>query len=205
MPHLLRLNASRCLRSLTVALLLSLVILPAAAQATCPTQPTRQVFRQFADTAWYSLAPGGSFEAGTAAWAHTGTRVAAGNETFFLNAATDTQSLQVPAKAFAVSPPFCVGMEHPTLRLMARKVSGSQGKLKVEILFPEGTTTAVKVAGTLANTGQYAKWAPSPSLDLALALPFKSETQTMNVRLRVTADTAGAWAVDDVFIDPYRR
>lgn len=201
MPDAFRLS----LRRLVAALFLSLVILPAAAQAACPTQTTRPVFRQFGDAAWYSLAPGGSFEAGTAAWTHAGTRVAAGNETFFLNAATDTQSLQVPAKAFAVSPPFCVGMEHPTLRLVARKVSGSLGKLKVEILYPDGASTSVRIAGTVSNIGQYAKWAPSPSLDLAVALPFKSSTQTMDVRLRVSADTAGAWAVDDVFIDPYRR
>jgi hypothetical protein len=204
MPHFTRSNVRRC-RGVLAALCVALAAAPSAAQAACPTQPTKQVFRAFGDSAWYSLAPGGGFEAGTAAWTHSGTQVAPGNETYFLNAPTDTQSLQVPAKAFAVSPAFCVGMEHPTLRLVARKVSGSLGKLKVEILFPDGLITSVKVAGTLANTGQYAKWAPSPSLDLAVALPFKSLTQTMDVRLRVTADSAGAWAVDDVFIDPYRR
>jgi hypothetical protein len=197
-------NVRRSARALLVAVCLTVAI-PSAAQAACPTQPTKQVFRAFGDSAYYALAPGGSFEAGTSAWTHTGSSVVLGNESYFLNAPTDTRSLQLPAKAYAVSPAFCVGMEHPTLRLMLRKVSGTGGKLKVEILFPDGRLTSVKIAGTVANIGQYASWAPSPSLDLANVLPFKSATQTMNVRLRVTADLAGPWAVDDVFIDPYRR
>ena len=196
---------SRRTRRLVAAVCLSLALSPAAAQAACPVQPTKQVFRAFDDAAYYALAPGGSFETGTASWTHSGTRVAAGNETYFLNSATDTKSLQVPAKMYATSPAFCVGMEHPTLRLMMRKASGSLGKLKVDLLYPDGRLTGVKTVGVIGNTGQYASWAPSPSLDLATALPFKSATQTMDVRLRVTADTAGAWAVDDVFIDPYRR
>ena len=87
---------------------------------------------------------------------------------------------------------------------MMRKVSGTGGKLKVEILYPNGSSTNVKVAGLVTNTGEYTAWAPSPSLDLATTLPFQSATQTMNVRLRVTADQAGPWAADDIFIDPYR-
>jgi hypothetical protein len=206
MPYVFRPKIRRTLRSLVAAACLTgTLVAPSAAQATCPSQPVKQVFRTFGDSAYYALAPGGSFELLSTPWTHSGTSLALGNESYFLNSPTDLRSLAVPAGKSAMSPAFCVGMEHPTLRLMMRKATGTGGKLKVDILYPDGRTTSVKTTGIIANTGQYASWAPSPALDLANVLPFKSTTQTMNVRLRITADTAGAWAVDDVFIDPYRR
>lgn len=174
---------------------------PSAAEAACPDKASRQVFSRFGDYNWYFAAPGGTFEPGTASWTHSGSSVVYGNETYFVNSTTDRQSLRVPSGASATSPSFCVSAQHPTLRLFAKKLSGSGGTLTVDIVTSTGTT----VAGTVANSGQYVTWRPTQSLDLASRLALSATVTSMYVRLRVRADSAGAWGVDDVFIDPYRR
>src|SRR3712207_5304708 len=101
--------------------------LPSAAEAACPEKASRQVFSRFGDSNWYFAAPGGTFEPGVAAWTLNGSSVVLGNETYFVNSSADRQSLRVPAGASATSPPFCVSVEHPTLRLFAKKLSGTGG------------------------------------------------------------------------------
>ena len=194
------------LRPITALVALACLLNAGVAQAACPNVMSRQVFSGFGDSSWYSAVPGGTFEAGTPAWTHSGTQVVTGNEPYYVNAPNDRLALGVPTKTSALSPYFCVGMEHPTLRLFARKPAGSGGVLKVEILYPNGSSTNVKKAGMLENgkNDAYADWKLSPPLDLAIALPFSSSTQTMQVRLRVSADQGGDWVVDDVFYDPYR-
>lgn len=174
---------------------------PSAAQAACPDKVSRQVFSRFGDYNWYFAAPGGTFEASTSPWTLSGSSVVLGNETYFVNSTADRQSLRVPAGASATSPSFCVSVQHPTLRLFAKKLSGSGGTLTVDILTSSGT----KVAGSVVNTGQYVTWRPTQAMDLASRLSLSSTVTSMYVRLRVRADSAGAWGVDDVFIDPYRR
>jgi hypothetical protein len=183
------------------AALAAIAAFPAAAEAACPDKVSRQVFSRFGDYNWYFAAPGGTFEPATSAWTQSGSSVVFGNETYFVNSSADRQSLRVPAGASATSPSFCVSLQHPTLRLFARKTSGSGGTLTVEILTASGT----KVAGTVVNIGQYVTWRPTQAMDLASKLSLSGTDSTATVRLRVRADSAGAWAVDDVFIDPYRR
>jgi hypothetical protein len=200
-PVMRELNRSTSRLWLLGALCAVVALFPSAAQAACPTQATRQVFSTFGDSNWYFAAPGGTFEAGAAAWTLGGASLTAGNETYFINSSADRQSLKVPAGSSALSPSLCVSANHPTLRLMARKLSGSNGVLTVQLLYSGGT----RLAGTVANTGQYLVWRPSQPLDLAAALSLTGTTTTVSVRILVTADSAGPWGVDDVFIDPYRR
>ena len=190
---------STSLRLLGAACALAAAV-PPTAEAACPDQPTRQVFSRFGDYNWYFAAPGGTFEYGATPWTFSGAAPAAGNETYFVNASSDRQSLRLPAGASALSPSLCVSPQHPTLRLFARKLTGSGGTLRVDLVTAAGT----RLAGSVSNTGQYLAWRPTPSLDLAGALSL-SGTTTVNARLKVSADSAGSWGVDDVFIDPYRR
>jgi hypothetical protein len=183
------------------ALCVAAALAPSAAEAACGDQASRQVFSRFGDLNWYYPAPGGTFEPGVVGWTHTGSGIVPGNETYFINASSDRQSLKLPAGASALSPAFCVSAEHPTMRMMARKLSGSAGTLKVEIVYSGGT----KVAGSVVNSGQYVAWRPTQQFDLATALALTGTTTSVSVRLRLRADTAGPWGVDDVFVDPYRR
>ena len=109
-----------------------------------------------------------------------------------------------------MSPEFCVDETNPFLRLVANKAT--KGAIKVEVLYrdelgvPKSKNLGSVIQGGVNANGDYSNWAPSPTLKLSTALPLvKVLTGTMKVQLRLTADgEAGAWQVDDVFIDPYR-
>ena len=178
-----------------------------AAQAACPTSPTQQPFAQFGDDLEYELAPQGSFETGSAGWDLDGARVTPENEGYFVGAATDSGSLSLSAQGVALSPPLCVDARYPMWRLFARKLDGAKGQLKVEMLYTDSSgKPKLATAGKLSNGhGEYAAWRPTPALKLARGLPLsKSPTGTMSIRLRFTADEAGDWALDDIYLDPYR-
>lgn len=172
---------------------------PAAANAACAPAAVSQPFAQFGDQSDYRLAPGGAFEAGMPTWDLDGGTVVPGNESFFLRDAADASSLQLPKKASAVSPAFCVSAADPTMRLTVRRLTGT-GRIKVEIVHSGGKATTAGVFGAPAATGA---WAPSPILPLASLLPKKELRAggSMDVQLRVTA-TSGSWQIDDVYIDP---
>src|SRR3954469_8510134 len=180
------------------------------AQAACPTAPTTAAFAKFGDTAQYSLAPGGSFEPGQAAWTLNGNSIVAGNETHYLNSPDDANSLSIQSGTSVVSPEICVDATTPFLRLVAKKPT--KGNIKVEALYtddlgvPKVKTLGSVIQGGLNANGDYSDWAPSPALKLSTLLPLaKFATGTMTVQLRLTAAAEpGAWQVDDVFIDPYR-
>ena len=67
LPYVLR---PRGLRAGFTALLsaLAVFVVPAAAQAACGSTPTTKAFQAFGDSADYSLAPDGAFEAGGGGW-----------------------------------------------------------------------------------------------------------------------------------------
>lgn len=185
-------------RGVLAGIAVALLAAPATGQAACVPAPVSQPFAQFGDHADYRLAPGGAFEAGMAPWALNGASTVAGNESFFLRDARDARALQLPRKASAVSPAFCVSAADPTMRLTVRRLSGA-GRLKVEIVRPGGAV----VAGVFEAPAATGAWAPSPVLPLASLLP-KDELRSlgsMDVQLRITA-ASGAWQVDDVYIDP---
>jgi hypothetical protein len=184
---------------------------PGVAQA-CPDTPTSKAFAQFGDKADYSLAPGGDFEGGASSWMLGGNTLAAGNERFFAAGAGHAQALTIKPGSAVVSPKFCIDDKHPTMRLFAKKLAGTSGSLYVQILYTDGVNlNGMASAGTIIKQsatehGDYADWAPSPILKLGSAVPLKeSATGELNVRLVFIADRQpGNWAIDDVFIDPYR-
>jgi hypothetical protein len=191
----------RALRRIVALTALLVVAAPAAAHA-CTQPPTTQPFAQFGDTAPYWLAPGGGFESGTAPWTLTNAGVTGGNEKFFANAQSDSSSLAIQPGGVAVSPAFCVDQNTPTLRLFAKKAGA--GTLTVELLFTTADgRSGARWAGVVGPTSS---WAPSPVIDLANAMPSGQMSKgDLSVQLRLTASQdAGAWAIDDVFIDPYR-
>jgi hypothetical protein len=188
-------------RILAVAAVL-VVAAPAAAHA-CTQPPTKQPFAPFGDTSDYWLAPGGGFESGTAPWTLTNAAVTGENEKFFAGSQTDGQSLAIQPGGVAVSPAFCVDRTNPTMRLFAKKAG--LGALTVELLYTNADGRySERWAGVVAPTA--GTWLPSGVLDLANAIPAGQVAKgDMSVRLRFTASQgAGAWAIDDVFIDPFR-
>ncbi len=60
------------------------------------------------------------------------------------------------------------------------------------------TTVAALQTGT--------SWTPSPVLQLATTLPLTTSTSTISARLVFKPEQyGGAWAIDDVYVDPHSR
>lgn len=200
------------MRRLTLLLCtLTAVVLPASAQAgilvkttsSCDEQSSSRPFLRFVDPLSYTLAPGGAFEAGDPAWTLAGgAAVASGNETFHLHGAADARSLKLPAGATAQSPAMCVGIGHPTLRLLARRTGGSLlSTVRVDVLFEDnlGLISSLPMGVVLGGS----QWQPSLPLPvLANLLPLLPGQQTP-VAFRLTAQGGGTWDVDDVYVDPW--
>ena len=190
--------------ALVGATALALFAVPVAAQAACPTAPTTKAFSQFGDTADYSLAPNGAFETGSTGWSLSGASLANGNETYMVHGSADSKSLAITPTGRAVSPAFCVDTTKPTFRLFAKRTSGTWGVLSVRLRFKDSTgATNETVVGSI-DTGT--SWAPSASLNLAQPLGLWNSGQTLSVQLVFDPeDYGGAWAIDDIYIDPYKK
>lgn len=150
--------------------------------ARCEARVIEQPFAPWDDHADYFLAPDGDFSSGGAGWALDGSGVVAADDPF----------LQLPAGGAATSPTICVTEDDPTMRFFAQ----GAGALQVEVLYTdeEGTEQALPI-GVLDGP---AEWAPSEILAITV------NTYEMSVAFRFTA-LSGDWAVDDVYVDPYRK
>jgi hypothetical protein len=182
---------------------LLIVAVPAAADAAaCPSSPTSQVFKQFSDNAEYSLVQGGSFESGAPGWSLTKSAVASGNESY--NVAGGSHSLAIQPTGEAVSPAFCVSIANPTFRFFARQTSGSWAVLNTIVRWTDASGTSHDTTVAALQTGT--SWTASPVMKLASTLPLWQAGSTLSVKLVFKPEQyGGAWAIDDVYIDPYRR
>jgi hypothetical protein len=163
----------------------------------CKSGPVAQVFLPWVDPAWYALVPDGGFESGGQGWTlDAGAVVVSGNEPYYVRAAGDARSLALPAGASAATPPMCVSPGHPTLRFFVRHIGPAWSDLVVTVDFvdPVGVRRSVLVGSIKAG----AAWMPSP----VLAVPTNVLGRTIVVRF---SSSAGAWSVDDVYVDPYGK
>jgi hypothetical protein len=201
----------RTMLAATAATLTASLLLAASASAglvvqtttTCPAQPLSHPFVPWLDGSSYQLAPGGAAES-SAGWTLTGgAKVVAGNEPYRVHAAGDDASLHLPAGSSATTAPVCVGLEHPTLRLFARKSSGLLSTLVVSaVVRPQlGGELVVPVGVVVAG----ATWTPTlPFLFLGNLLPLVPGQYTP-VSFRFSPLLGGDWQIDDVYVDPYKR
>jgi hypothetical protein len=195
------------LAALVAGTLLALIALPAAAHAACPSTTTTQPFKQFGDSASYGLMPNGGFETGTSGWALTNAAAASGNESYKVRSASDSKSLVVQPTGIAVSPAICVDIAQPSFRFFARQTSGSWATMVVKLRWTgsDGKTNDT-VVGSLDGSNGYTAWKPSPAFALSTTLPLWQSGQTLSARLVFDPENyGGAWAIDDVYVDPYRR
>ena len=205
MPYVSRPKLPRRLATLVAASAVALLAVPAAAQAgACPSTPVAKPFKAFGDNANYSLVSNGGFESGAGGWTLSRAGVVAGNESYFARAATDTRSLAIASTGRAVSPAFCVSTEHPTFRFFAKRTSGTWGVLNVAVRWSMdgGPTQQTTVGAVTSGTA----WSPTQSFGLAQVLGLWNDTQTATAQIVLDPeDYGGAWAVDDVYVDPYTR
>jgi hypothetical protein len=154
----------------------------------------------------YAPAPNGGFEAAATGWRLTGgASVVAGNETYRVGGAADAHALALPAGSSATSSAVCVDPVSPTFRLFARNSGSLLSTLRVEVLYtdlfgvPRTATVALLAAGSA--------WQPSlpaPFLVNLTALPLVTDGMT-SVAFRFTPQgAAGGWAIDDLYVDPFK-
>jgi hypothetical protein len=168
----------------------------------CNSEALSQPFLRWVDPLDYTLVPGGGFEAGSPAWAlGGGAAVKPGNEPYFITGAGDSSSLSLPVGSSATSPSVCVGIDHLVLRLMARNGGSLLSRLRVDVLFENAAGNVLSApVGVVMGGG----WAPSLPLPIAVSLlPLLPNDHTA-VAFRFTA-VGGAWAIDDVYVDPWNR
>jgi hypothetical protein len=215
MPHVIHRFAMRREGRFMVVLAGALCALAFAAQPShagvlvnsapsCAAQSTSRPFLPWLDIASYVPAPDGGFEAGAQGWSLDGAAPVAGNEPFKVGGSADDTALRIPAGGAATSPTFCVGLEHPTTRLFAKRVGGSLlSTLRVDVQFEDALGIQHTLpTGLVVNGGT---WAPSlPMLLVANLLPLLPGDHTP-VRLKLVPQGAGSWLVDDVYVDPFKR
>jgi hypothetical protein len=178
---------------------LALGAAPASA-AACADPPTTVAFAQWGDTSDYFAAPGGTFEGGTGGW--TGGSMLSINEPWRVAGAGDSQSLRVAENQTVASPVFCASALHPDFRFFARPLTRwSSGALDAYVRYvdPLGITQTVPV-GTIDGARD---WVVAPKLRLTRDLPLPDSGELAMQILFTARD--GAWAIDDVFVDPYRK
>ena len=181
--------------------------IPAVAEAGCPHKSASHVFEALGDNALYVLVEGGTFETGAPGWWLNNAEITEGD-----GAEGSTHSLTIQPGGVAVSPALCVSDEYPSFRFFVRQVSG-EGQLNVSLRWRDmlGFRHSTN-AGSIDPTGT--SWELSPALDLASKLPLWMAGNSLQVNLAFESSRgmgfgsdqgSGAFAIDDVYVDPYAR
>ena len=182
-----------------------LVLAPSAFGASCGYTGSKQVFKPWGDQRHYVLAPDGGFESKANGWSLAGeTGVVAGNETSYLNAATDRNSLSLGRSGRATSPPICVALDTPVLRVMTRNTGDPRSRLRAEVTYKLLGLVQTKVVTDMTSG---ATWRPSPLISPVLGLSTIVGT-LIPASVQITfrpLDSRGNWQVDDFYVDPHSR
>lgn len=191
---------------LGLAGLVALAALAAPSSATaagCPPQALDRTFLPWVDPAWYQPAPDGGLESGAAGWTlDGGAAVVDGNERYFVGSSDDERSLALPPGASATTGATCIGVEHPTIRFFARNTGSPDSALAVSVVFRDLFGHRQSLPIGLVRAGP--EWTPTPVLPVAVNLLSLLGDQQAGFRF-APADARGAWSVDDVYVDPYKK
>ncbi|HMC50326.1 MAG TPA: hypothetical protein VKH20_06735 [Solirubrobacterales bacterium] len=192
------------LAAVSLIALFALGLAAGSAQA-CSYPGASPAFAPWGDQHDYALAPEGGFESGGNGWTlRGGAAVVAGNESYQLNGPSDSRSLALPAGSTAVSPPVCMSIDTPLIRLLARNTGNPSSRLRVEAVYSLLGLVRTNLVNTI-SVG--ASWEPSKQMSTVLGLSTIVGTilpSAIEVRL-TPLDSTGQWQVDDLYVDPFAR
>jgi len=162
-----------------------------------------QIFAPWGDSSYYARLFNGNFESGSTGWSLSGgARIVSGNEPFFVGDADDSHSLLLPSGSSAYSGTVCFALSDWHLRLFAKNVGSSGGRLHVQVIVPSLLGILSVLDG--GNVPSGSTWQPSPRLALLLS-NVTSLLGTKAVAFKFTPVGAGAaFQVDDVYLDPWK-
>ncbi len=126
-------------------------------------------------------------------------------EPFHVTSPTDSRSLSIPAGASATTPTFCIGVEHPTVRLFAVSSGSLLSALRVEVIYHD--LLGQRRVAALPPLTASPTW--QPTVPLALLANITSlnvaADNTTQISLRFSASpSSGNWKIDDVYVDPFK-
>ena len=113
--------------------------------------------------------------------------------------------LSIQPNGVAVSPAFCVSSEYPSFRFFQRQISGGGWGSSLNVSLRWTDVYGFSHNTDVASLRPSSSWALSPVLQLASALPLWMPGSTLKVQLVLQPSWAAAWAIDGVYIDPYKR
>ncbi len=189
----------------TLSVVVALVALAGTAQAACRYTGAEQVFAPWGDRHNYVLAPDGGFEAGGSGWSLRGdAQVVEGNESYYANEATDSRSLSLPPGSSASSPPICMSLDTPLIRMFARNTGDPSSRLRVEASYKLLGLVRTKAVSTVVAGSA---WAPTQPMSTVLTLSTIIGTLIPSaIQVQITPlDSRGRWQVDDLYVDPFAR
>jgi hypothetical protein len=183
---------------------LALALWAPNAFASCSYPAAHQSFSRWHDSAYYVSPDNGGLEVGSTGWSVSGAGVVSGNESYYLNGSSDSNSLSIPDGASATSPAFCVATGYPTFRFMVRNTGNKLAALRVDALYVDSN------AGVERKTVGYvwagSAWRPSWKLAIALGVTGATQAGSGNVRIQfVPVGEGGKFQVDDLLVDPWCR
>jgi len=193
----------RVLRRVAALAFFGVLAVPGIALASCPTQPVSNPFSQWGDNNNYFLAPGGSFEGTTdqVGWTLSGASLTQGNEPFYVDSSSDSQSLTISGGGSAISPFFCVDNTMGSLRFFAQQIEAGGGLHVYALVQTANGVQTVPVARLL--DGSMPSWAPTQPI--TGDTENLSDDQTLQVALEFSVRAwSASWQIDDVYVDPYR-
>ena len=209
MPYVLR---PRGLRAGLTALLsaVAVFVVPAAAQAACPSTPTTKAFQAFGDSADYSLVPNGGFEAGAGGWSLS--RRLGGRPATSRGQGPRRRRLQVARHRRDRHRRLADGVRrHQRIRPTASSRAARAARWGVLNLqacagrTQSGRTNETTSSALDSNFGT--AWAAVAGAEhREPCSACGTSTRTSSVQLVFDPENyGGAWAIDDVYVDPYGR
>jgi hypothetical protein len=209
-PYIIRPPRKRTLVSALTTAIVSLAAAPGLARAdgtagpACPAEAAASpLLAGFGDNAEYTLLPGSRFEGAAPGW--TFRNAALTPEGSVSSITGNGSSLVIASGGEAVSPAFCVSSEYPSFRFFERRLSVGFGGMAVNLRYKDDFGYTHEVSSATLQSGS-SSWSLTPVLGLASMLPLWQWDATLKVHLVFRAQGYGSsWAIDDVFIDPYRK
>jgi hypothetical protein len=165
---------------------------PVAPLSACSHGTFSQPLLPFHDKNFYTLAPGGDFEAPTSWELSRGASIQ--------RDASRGGVLDLPSGAQATSPPVCITSDYPKSRLFVRNVAGSEGVSFFVSYLYGGAWTAPRSTGQFK--GDKSGWTLSGGLNIK---PSNTPGWQQARFTFVAGGSNSRFQVDDFWVDPKMR
>ena len=120
--------------------------------------------------------------------------------------AADAKSLAISATGKAVSPSFCVGVRAPDVPPVRAPTSGNVGRAERQAALRSDAGGDATRPSSARSRPATRRGIPTAPIALSTVLGMWNADQSASVAVVFDPeDSGGAWAIDDVYIDPYSR